>query len=54
MAGGLPHDGPPAEFLHNTLSVRQHTEREGNQGLAPIMFRKLLSEYVLMTLTATS
>lgn len=53
MPQGFPHYHLLAEFLHKTLSVH-HTRREGRKKLAPIILCKSLSEYVLITLTATS
>jgi len=43
-----------AELLDRTLSVHRHAGTERSLQLTPITFCKSLSEYILMTFTATS
>jgi len=54
MLEGFPCDNLLAELLHRALSIHEHAETEHSQKLTPITLRKSLSEYILMTFTATS
>ena len=54
MPESFPRHSFLAEPLHGALSVHRYAERERDQQLTPIIFRKSLFEYVLMTLIATS
>ena len=54
MPEGFPRNNLLAEPLHRLLSVRGHRGTERGQQLTPITLCKSLSEYILMTFTATS
>lgn len=51
---GFPRYYLLAEPLHDALLVLGYAKREYTRQLTPIIFRRSLFEYVLMTFTATS
>ena len=54
MLESFPCDHLLAEPLHGVLLVYSHAGREHSDQLTPITLCKSLSEYILMTFTATS
>jgi len=54
MPEGFPCDNLLAEPLHGALLVHSYPGREYSKQLTPITLCRSLSEYILMTFTATS